>query len=368
MGNRLLVSLLTTATVAHLGMVTGCAPSAARRAVYAHSSYYAHGRFVNQQPTSSLSAGNPFSVLWHFLTTKVPDREPTAPLPVVPLDIASLTDRRPELVRVTWLGHSSSLVEIAGYKLLLDPVLGFTIGPVAWVSPQRYTRTVPATAAQLPFIDAVLISHDHFDHLDRATIELLRDKVGHFYVPLGVGSHLVRWGVAVGRITELNWGEEARLSGLTLVCTPTHHGSGRGGRRDATLWGSWVMQAATCRLFFSGDGGYGPHFKTIGDAYGPFDLALMECGQYSPQWAPMHMLPEQTVQAALDLRTRRMLPVHWAAFSESLHPWTEPVERALAEAARRGLPLTTPRLGEPVLITDSTRWPTAAWWRLVRPQ
>ncbi|MBW3129438.1 MBL fold metallo-hydrolase [Hymenobacter profundi] len=307
-------------------------------------------------------------MLWHFLTTKVPDREPAAPLPVIPLDVATLTDRRPDLVRVTWLGHSSSLVEIAGHKLLLDPVLGFTVGPVAWVSPQRYTRTVPVTATQLPFIDAVLISHDHFDHLDRATIEQLRDKVGHFYVPLGVGSHLVRWGVATERITELNWWEEARLPGLTLVCTPTHHGSGRGGRRNATLWGSWVLQATTCRLFFSGDGGYGPHFKTIGDTYGPFDLTLMECGQYSPQWAQMHMLPEQSVQAALDLRSRRMLPVHWAAFSESLHPWTEPVERALAEATRRDLPLTTPRLGEPILVTTTTQWPTAPWWRLVKTQ
>jgi L-ascorbate metabolism protein UlaG (beta-lactamase superfamily) len=183
-------------------------------------------------------------------------------------------------------------------------------------------------------------------------------------VPLGVGAHLLRWGVPAAKITEVTWGDSVRLpGGLTLISTPTRHFSGRGlTNRNSTFWSSWVLKTSTKRLFYSGDGGYGPHFQQIGAQYGPFDLALMECGQYDAQWAEIHMRPEQSVQAALDLRARVMQPVHWAAFTEANHAWNDPVKRAWAEAARRQLPLTTPELGQPVVL-DGRPLPQQQWWQ-----
>jgi L-ascorbate metabolism protein UlaG (beta-lactamase superfamily) len=252
-------------------------------------------------------------------------------------------------------------VELAGKNILLDPMLSIEMGPVKWATPNRYNPTLPISPDKLPPIDAVLISHDHYDHLDYQTIQRIKHKVTKFYVPLGIGPHLRAWGVAPERIVEMNWGDEAQLDGLTIVSTPSRHFSGRGlTNRNSTLWTSWVMKSAKNRVFYSGDGGYGPHFSAIGAAHGPFDLAVMECGQYDRQWADIHMLPEQSVQAARDVRGKVMLPVHWGAYTEAHHDWNEPVTRATAEAARLGQPITTPRLGEPVTL--GTELPSTRWW------
>jgi L-ascorbate metabolism protein UlaG (beta-lactamase superfamily) len=267
------------------------------------------------------------------------------------------------MVRVTWFGHSASLVEIAGQNLLLDPMLSVKMGPLSWVTPTRYNPRLAITAEQLPPIAAVLISHDHYDHLDYQTILRLKDKTQHFYVPLGVGAHLLAWGVDPAKIHELDWHDSVRLPGLTIISMPARHFSGRGlTNRNSTSWSSWVIKSQTKRLFYSGDGGYGPHFQAIGREHGPFDLALMECGQYDAQWAQIHMLPEQSVQAALDVRAQVMLPVHWGAFTEAHHAWNEPVTRATAEAGRRRLPITTPELGQPVVL-DAGPLPQARWWQ-----
>ena len=340
----------------------GGTATATQQNAYEQTGHVQAGKFVNAQPTEMNTDGNSWAVLWRMLTEKTPNKNPAGPLPTHPLDSLSITRTPADQMRVTWFGHSASLVEIGGRKVLLDPMLSVKMGPLAAVTPKRYNQQLAITAEQLPPIDAVLISHDHYDHLDYQTIRRLRHKVKCFYVPLGVGAHLRRWGVAEARIREMNWGDSVRLPGLTITSTPTRHFSGRGlTNQNSTFWSSWVLQAGPQRVFYSGDGGYGPHFQAIGRQYGPFDLALIECGQYDRQWANIHMTPEQSVQAALDVRARAMLPVHWGAFSEANHAWNEPVERAVAEAARQHLPLATPELGQPVVLGQPL--PQQPWWR-----
>ena len=330
---------------------------------YVKSGHYnaQEGTFVNLLPTRVLTGRSMAGVVWKFLFHRTPDATPPGPLPLLPLDSLAITHKTPEMVRVTWFGHSASLVELGGQNILLDPMLSMEMGPVSWATPNRYNRRLAITPEKLPPIAAVLISHDHYDHLDYETIQKIKGKVGHFYVPLGVGPHLRRWGVAPERIVEMNWGDSATLAGLTIRCTPSRHFSGRGlGNRNSTLWSSWVVQSATHRVFYTGDGGYGPHFAAIGAAYGPFDLAVVECGQYDADWAEIHMRPEQSVQAARDVRARVMLPVHWGAFTEASHAWNDPIKRATAEAARLRQPIATPRLGEPVTLGQEL--PHARWW------
>lgn len=339
----------------------GGTPTKAERRAFEQSGHYRKGEFVNLETTELMTGGSTVSALWQYLFTSVPNQEPAAPLAVRKLDSLTITRKDTALLRATWFGHSASLVEIAGRNILLDPMLSLTMGPHRWLTPKRYSTELPIRPAQLPPIDLVLISHDHYDHLDYQTIRALKDKTTLFCVPLGIGAHLRAWGVAPARIREVSWGDTVQLPGLTVVSTPSRHFSGRGvTNRNSTFWTSWVMQSATKRVFYSGDGGYGTHFKAIGAAYGPFDLALMECGQYNEQWAQIHMMPEQTVQATLDVQGRVLLPVHWGAFTEARHSWTDPIERVTAEAARLHQPITTPRLGESVVLGG--KLPGEKWW------
>ena len=360
-----ILGTLLVAVVAFTGLSPqlGGTPTEADRAIYAKSGHYnaQEGQFVNLIPTRQMTGGSMPAVMWKFLFHKSPQAAPPGPLPQQPLDSLAITQKTPEMVRVTWFGHSASLLEIAGQNILLDPMLGVKMGPVSWATPKRYNPALAITPEKLPYIAAVLISHDHYDHLDYETIRKIKDKVGRFYVPLGIGPHLLAWGVAPAHITEMNWGDSVLLPGLTLRCTPSRHFSGRGlTNRNSTLWCSWVVQTPARRVFYTGDGGYGPHFAAIGRQYGPFDLALVECGQYNESWADIHMVPEQSVQAARDVRAAVMLPVHWGAFTESLHAWNEPVTRATAEATRLGQVMTTPHLGEPVTLGATL--PQERWW------
>ncbi|QIX62808.1 MBL fold metallo-hydrolase [Hymenobacter sp. BT18] len=363
LGGFLVALLVVGGAFANLSPEFGGKPTKAQRAAYAKTGHYRDGEFQNLVPTTLMTGGSTFSSLWKFLFTKTPNERPAAPLPTQPLTPAHIQQKTNETVRVTWFGHSASLVEIAGKNVLLDPMLSVQMGPLSWVTPKRYNPQLAITAEQLPAIDAVLISHDHYDHLDYQTIRRLKDKTANFYVPLGVGAHLLAWGVAPAKIHEMDWGDSLQLPGLTIVSTPTRHFSGRGlTNRNSTSWSSWVLKSATKRVFYSGDGGYGPHFAAIGRQHGPFDLALMECGQYDADWAEIHMMPEQSVQAALDVQARLMLPVHWGAFTEAHHAWNEPVRRATTEAARRQLPITTPQLGQPVTL-NAGPLPQVRWWQ-----
>ncbi|WP_303310924.1 MBL fold metallo-hydrolase [Hymenobacter sp. BT730] len=363
LGGLVVVLLVVGVAFANLGPEFGGKPTKEQKLAYAKSGHYRDGEFQNLIPTTLMTDGSTFSVLWRFLFSKPERTTPNAPLPMQRLDSLSITRKTTDMLRVTWFGHSASLVEIGGRNILLDPMLSIKMGPLSWVTPRRYNPILPISAEQLPPIDAVLISHDHYDHLDYKTILRLKDKVAHFYVPLGVGAHLLAWGVAPEKVQELDWNDSIQLPGLTIVSMPARHFSGRGlTNRNSTSWSSWVLKSATKRVFYSGDGGYGPHFQTIGAKHGPFDLALMECGQYDRQWAEIHMMPEQTVQAAVDVRTRVLMPVHWGAFTEANHPWDEPVNRATAEAARRQLPITTPRLGQPITVGVGPL-PQEHWWQ-----
>jgi len=318
--------------------------------------------FVNQIPTDmSMSMGSMVKALIEFAKGN-PRGKPAAPIPVsdiTPDQLGSADDQ----ASVTWFGHSAVLLGLDGKTLFLDPMLGRTPSPFPMLGGRRYSQRLPLEIDMLPSIDAVVLSHDHYDHLDYGTIKQLKHKVRRFIVPLGVAAHLERWGVDPSVITEHDWWDELVFEGIKLTCAPARHFSGRNiGDRNSTLWCSWVISGKQVNIYFSGDSGYGPHFKEIGDKFGPFDLTLMECGQYDERWAAIHMLPEQTVQAHIDVRGKTMIPIHWGAFTLALHDWTDPVERAAKAAEQRHAVMATPRIGETVRI-GGPQLPTFAWWR-----
>jgi L-ascorbate metabolism protein UlaG (beta-lactamase superfamily) len=289
-------------------------------------------------------------------------QKPAVPIPLVEPD-PGVT---PSDLAVTWYGHSSAIIEVDGYRVLADPVWSERCSPSQTVGPQRM-HPVPAPLEALPAIDAVIISHDHYDHLDiESIIGLARTQRAKFFVPLGIGAHLRSWGIPSERVVELDWNQSAQLGELTLVCTPARHFSGRFLTRNTTLWASWALIGPRHRAFFGGDTGYTKSFTDIGADHGPFDLTLMPIGAYHPGWPDIHMNPENAVRAHLDLsggmRDRSLLvPIHWATFRLAPHPWAEPVERMLAAAQAEGVSAAVPKPGQ--------RLETAAppgldvWWR-----
>ena len=299
-----------------------------------------------------------------FLTAA--DTKPVKPLPVF-FEEGNVDSPLPASeARVTWYGHSAVFLEIDGKRILLDPMLGESASPVPLFGSTRFHLEKPLESLRFPRIDAVLISHDHYDHLDYRSIRRIEKQVRHFFVPLGVGAHLRGWGIAADRITELDWWESAELDGVTFTAAPAQHFSGRGlTNRNSTLWASWAIRGSRHSVFFSGDSGYGPHFREIGERLGPFDFTMMECGQYNERWAAIHSMPEESVQAHLDVRGEAMMPIHWGAFKLALHTWTDPVERAAAAAEKKGVTLVTPGIGQPVVLgryEDIGRW-----WEPLRP-
>jgi len=285
-------------------------------------------------------------------------------LPILHPDLNVIENAADTITALTWFGHSAFLLEMDGKKILLDPMLGPAAAPFSF-QVNRFSNDLPIAIEDLPFIDAVIFSHDHYDHLDYHTVMLIKDKVSRFYVPLGLGSHHKYWGIAEDKIFELDWWDEASFEGIELACTPSQHFSGRGlNDRSSTLWSSWVIKGKRSKIFFSGDSGYFPGFKKIGEKYGPFDLAMVECGQYNKLWHDIHMLPEESAQAAVDLKADMMMPIHWAMFELSLHPWKEPVERLTVKAKQLNMPIFTPKIGE--RFTLNTPLTSKPWWEEVK--
>lgn len=299
--------------------------------------------FHNTVPTPVMLPGSTASLLRGMLTRGRQGR-PTAPVPLV---AASQPARAGELA-VTWYGHSSVLVDCDGARVLLDPVWGRRVSPSRRIGPRRL-HPVPVPLAALPRLDAIVISHDHYDHLDLPTVDVLRrTQRAPFVVPSGVGAHLRRWGVPASRIVELGWAESVELGGLELTCVEARHFSGRGLRRDPTLWAAWVLGGPRHRVYFGGDTGYTPAFAGIGARHGPFDVSLLPIGAYADQWPSIHLDPEEAVRAHGDLDGGLLVPIHWATFDLALHPWAEPVQRLAVACAAAGVPWYAPRPGERV--------------------
>jgi L-ascorbate metabolism protein UlaG (beta-lactamase superfamily) len=262
---------------------------------------------------------------------------------------------------VTWYGHSSALVEIDGARVLFDPVWSDRVSPSTLVGPRRL-HPVPLPLAELPTLDAIVISHDHYDHLDMASVRtLLRTQTAPFVVPLGVGAHLERWRVPADRIIELDWWESVPIAGLRLVATPAQHFSGRLFRRDGTLWTSWSVLGPAHRVFYTGDSGYFDGYARIGEEYGPFDATLIQIGAYNTAWPTIHMTPEEGVATHVDVRGDLLIPVHWGTFNLALHSWTEPADRVWLEAKARDVRLAIPRPGERIEVADPPA--VDGWWQ-----
>jgi L-ascorbate metabolism protein UlaG (beta-lactamase superfamily) len=275
-------------------------------------------------------------------------------------------------LRATWLGHSTVLLELDGARVLFDAMFSERASPSTIVGPKRFFPP-PLALADLPSIDAVVISHDHYDHLDMETIRALatRQATLRFVVPLGIGAHLERWGVPADRITELEWGEQTALAGrgVTLTATPSRHFSGRRlrdalGRGNPTLWATWVVTGPSHRAFFSGDTGMFDGFSDIGTQFGPFDLTMIKVGAYGEPWPQIHVNPEEAVRAHSMLRGKVMLPIHWGTFNLAFHAWDEPAERTVAAAQASSATLVMPRPGESVEPSLAAR-PVEPWWRSV---
>ena len=314
------------------------------------------GLYVNTIGPHKMSFGKAAS---QVIFAQQKDKTPSQPIPLRQLDVSSLDAvQGPVLFR---LGHSSILLKLGDDLVLIDPVFSKRASPLQWLGPKRF-HPVPLAVDQLPEITAVVISHNHYDHLDKGTVRQLADRVDHFVVPLGVGAHLQDWGVDADSIIEMDWWEELEIGELTFVATPAQHFSGRSlTDRNETLWASWVIQGDGANLFFSGDSGYFDGFKEIGERYGPFDLTMVENGAYNDAWRTVHMMPEESVQAHIDLQGRAMLPIHNSTFDLSTHSWYDPLERVNALAAERGIQLVTPVIGAPVQVLSPQ--PTFAWWR-----
>ncbi len=328
---------------------TGHNPSGSGLKFIKKLSNYSEGRFQNIDSSGIDLKKAGWAKIFKTLRDRPANIRPPAPLPVVKSDL-NTAYKKPTVI---WFGHSTFLIKTAKANILVDPNFSSYAGPTSWFV-KAFDGSEVYSVKDLPPIDVLLISHDHYDHLDYKTVKQLQSKVKHVVVPMGIGSHFRYWGYAADQVHELNWHQSYQLpSGLSVTITPSRHESGRLLAKQKTLWGSFVIQMDNYKLFYSGDSGYGRHYKQIGKQYGPFDLAIMECGQYNKLWPRNHMFPEQTAQAAEDLKAQMILPVHWGKFAESNHPWNESVKRLLPAADALQIPVTIPQLGQPYSVGNA---------------
>jgi L-ascorbate metabolism protein UlaG (beta-lactamase superfamily) len=337
----------------------GKPPTGERLELIQQSINYKDGTFQNQSHTPSLTEGATYSsVMKEFFFTKKERKKPAQVLPSVKTDLFGL--KKDENVWV-WMGHSSYFMQIDGKTILVDPVLSGAASPLSFT-----TRSFPGadiyTTDDIPEIDFLFISHDHWDHLDYGTIKKLQPKIKTIITGLGTGQHLERWGFNAAMIIEKDWNETATLAdGFKVTVTPARHFSGRAFKRNNALWVSFVLQTPNHKIYIGGDSGYDEHFKTIGSTHGPFDLAILECGQYDKNWKYIHMMPEEVVQAAKDLNSKKLLAVHWGKFALGNHAWDEPAVRVHKAARENQMNLLTPMIGEQVNIDDHAQQ-FLPWW------
>lgn len=327
---------------------------------YSQSPNWRDGKFQNlEETTMSINFQTIPKLLYkQFCERKA--REPKQPIPVVPFDKESFlapSDR----TKMIWYGHSALLLRMNNQTLLIDPMLGPNASPIAPFATKRFSNKTLDVIDDFPVIDLMLLTHDHYDHLDLDSIKKLIPKVNKYYVALGTARHLIDWGVEESRITEFDWWENQSFEDISITFTPSRHFSGRGlTDRAKSLWGGWVFKTAKESIYWSGDGGYGDHFKEVGEKLGPFDFGMIECGQYDENWHQIHMYPEEAVQAALDAGVKKAMPVHWAGFALAQHTWKDPIERFTAEANSKKLDILTPQIGEQFGLANRTE---SRWWK-----
>ncbi len=328
---------------------------------YKDSPNFKEDRFQNLEETVVMHKdAKPLQIMRQFMK-KRENGKPPVPVKTIKLNADEFTAHT-DNVTYAWLGHSTVLINFYGKVILTDPFLSERASPVSFAGTKKFVFTNDYYPEDLPVIDYVLLSHDHYDHLDYKTIKAIDAKVKQYISPLGVIEHLKRWGIDESKVTELDWWESFKQDDeLKFISTPARHFSGRKLKRNTTQWCSYVIQQGNVQIYFSGDSGYGKHFKDIGDKFGPFDFAMLECGQYNANWSQIHMMPEETWQAALDLKAKKLMPLHWAKLELSLHSWIEPVERLLKAAEEDANKVIVPRIGEQVNLESN--FSRSFWWR-----
>jgi len=340
----------------------GSLPSIAEVKKMQRLPYFRAGQIRNLSPTPSLTEGSKFfSVLREFLFDKSKRNKPSAPLPSIKTDLLKTGRNKDMLV---WFGHSSYYIQIDGKRILVDPVFSGNASPLGFTT-KSFEGSDIYQVSDLPEIDYLFITHDHWDHLDYPTIVQMKMKVKKIITALGVGAHLVFWGFDPEIITEMEWDSQVNPEeGFSVNAVTARHFSGRGFRRNRSLWTSFVLTTIHQKIFIGGDSGYGSHFADIGKQFGPFDLAILEDGQYNKNWKYIHMMPEETVRAAIDLGAKKLLPVHWAKFSLSLHAWDEPIIRIKKEAEAKNIYLLHPMIGEQVDLNAHQIF--TSWWERIQ--
>lgn len=338
----------------------GAYPEGERLEKIRRSPRYVDGEFRNLIDTPRFSEGNTmFSIFAGDLFKRFENLRPALPVPTVKTDLKALDIRQDTIV---WLGHSSYFVVFAGKRILIDPVFSPFAAPVS-VSTRAFEGTTLYSVDEIPEIDVLLITHDHWDHLDHTTVAALQGKVRRVLAPLGVGAHLERWGYAHENVHEADWYEKLELPpDLAIHLVPARHYSGRWLTRNKSLWGGFVLESSTRRILFSGDTGYGPHFKDLARRFGGFDLAALDMGQYDPRWPYLHMTPEEASQAAEELQAKMLLPAHVGRFNIARHAWTEPFERISAVSEGKPYRLVTPLIGEPLKVGNLDQI-HVRWWQ-----
>ncbi len=315
-------------------------------------------KFVNTDLEYKSGLGNIWEITKAYFTTERVNPTPTFDVPVHAITAKQLINEQDDVIYR--LGHSSVALKLDGQLILTDPVFSDRASPVQWAGPKRFHQT-PISLNDLPNIDVVVISHDHYDHLDKATVKAISQRVGTFLTPLKIGQTMAKWGIPKEKIVELDWWQSHTVNGIEYTLTPTQHFSGRGlTDRDGTLWGSWVINAPTHNVFFSGDSGYFSGFKEIGEKYGPFDFTMIETGAYNTLWADIHMFPDQSVQAHIDLKGKVMMPIHNSTFDLSMHDWNDPMQKALEISQERNVVMVSPEIGQRMEIASPI--PVNDWW------
>ncbi|GGI25898.1 MBL fold metallo-hydrolase [Pedobacter mendelii] len=340
--------------------VFGRLPKGERLNSIHHLKNYRNGALQNISVTPMQPEGvSLFTIIKKYFFGKHPNKIPKKALNFIKTDLNKAPESNsPEIV---WFGHSSYLITINNKRILVDPVFSETPSPFSFIGSKAFPGTNFVKAEAFLNIDVLVVTHDHYDHLDYKSILKIAPQVKNIVTSIGVGSHLERWGIDTHKINELCWEQSISLSDdleFTAVCA--RHFTGRKFKRNQTLWSAFVLKTPNYKLFLGGDSGYDVHFKKIGDDYGPFDIAFLECGQYNELWPFIHMFPEQTVQAAIELNAKILMPVHWGKFSLSMHPWNEPAERVTLAAEKQNLKIIIPKLGERVVLNKD--FPSEKWW------